>query len=229
MAVGVRERGAELVRTGLVRWLGIGLAVVALCSRGLAAPSEGEGEPGHTHAAPSDTPGRASHATEVTPQQARQAAQKLAQKRIMAAPDARFRPDQPVTRGELAIVLVRMIDYLESQGPKKASLSKSPPLVTPRVRAGLSALPRRHPAYAAIRRLALGGYLLASGGGDLFMPTAKNINRPVTAEELSAALAGIASRIAEKRVVLEHPEVLEQQRDTVTAPGQHRGLNTPAP
>lgn len=147
----------------------------------------------------------------------------------MPVPGGRFRPDQPVTRGELAITLVRMIDYLENQGPVKASGSKSPPLVTPRVRAGLAKLPRRHPAYRAVARLALGGYLLGSGREAPFLPTRQNIDRPVTARELATALAGIASRIQEKRVALAHPEVLEQQRDTVTAPGQRRGLNTPAP
>ena len=160
---------------------------------------------------------------------ARQAERSLAQKGILLAPGGQFHPDQPVTRGELAIILVRMIDYLEHQGPVKVSQSKSPPLVTPRVRAALAALPRRHRAYAAVARLARGGYLLASDHGNLFLPTRRNIDRPVTARELAAALAGIACRVAEKRVVLEHPEVLDQQRETVTSPGQHRGLNTPPP
>jgi hypothetical protein len=207
------------------------MVVVALAGGAWAAPAGPQ--PGHdhahSHAAPSSVSSQRGQGSGVTAQAARQAARSLSQKRILAAPDSRFRPDQPVTRGELAMILVRMIDYLESQGPKKASLSKSPPLVTPRVRAGLGALPRDHRAYPALRRLAMGGYLLASGGGQLFLPTRRNINRPVTAGELSAALAGIASRIAEKRVALEHPEALEQQRETVNAPGQRRGLNTPAP
>jgi hypothetical protein len=158
-----------------------------------------------------------------------QAQRSLAQKGIMRVPGGQFHPDQPVTRGELAIVLVRMIDYLENQGPVKASQSKSPPLVTPRVRAALQSLPHRHSAYPAIARLAQGGYLLASHHGELFLPTRQTIDRPVTARELAAALAGIASRIAEKRAALEHPEVLDQQRDTVTSPGQHRGMGTAPP
>ena len=32
-----------------------------------------------------------------------------------------------------------------------------------------------------------------------------------------------------RRLMQKHPEVIEQQRDTVTAPGQHRGMNTPQP
>lgn len=132
-----------------------------------------------------------------------------------------------MTRGELAIVLVRMIDYLENQGPKKVSQSKSPPLISPRVRAALQSLPHRHPAYAAVARLARGGYLLPSNHGDLFLPSRRTIDRPVTARELSAALAGIASRLTEKRAAMEHPGVLQEQRDTVTSPGQRRGLNTP--
>jgi hypothetical protein len=157
-----------------------------------------------------------------------QAARSLAQKGISVSPGGKFRPDQTVTRGELAIILVRMIDYLENHGPQKVSRSKSPPLVSPRVRAGLAALPRRHRAYPALARLAKGGYLLPSERGELFLPSAQNIDRPVSAAELSAALAGIASRIAEKRAALEHPGVLQEQRETVTAPGQRRGMNTPA-
>lgn len=172
------------------------------------------------------TAAHAAPAPRLTP---RAAAQSLAKKGIMSAPGGQFHPDQPVTRGELAIVLVRMIDYLESQGPVKASQSKSPPLVTPRVRAALQSLPPRHPAYAAVARLARGGYLLPSNHGELFLPTRQNIDRPVTARELAAALAGIASRIAEKRAALAHPEVLEQQRESITAPDQHRGLGTAPP
>jgi hypothetical protein len=157
---------------------------------------------------------------------ARQAERSLAKKGINLAPGGQFHPDQPVTRGELALVLVRMIDYLENQGPRKVSQSKSPPLVAPRVRAALQSLPHRHPAYGAVARLARGGYLLPSNHGEIFLPTRQTIDRPVTARELSAALAGIACRIAEKRAVLEHPKVLEDQRETVTSPGQHRGLNT---
>jgi hypothetical protein len=159
---------------------------------------------------------------------ARQAERSLAQKGINLAPGGQFHPDQPVTQGELALILVRMIDYLENQGAQKVSQSKSPPLVAPRVRAALQSLPHRHPAYSAVARLARGGYLLPSNHGDLFLPTRQNIDRPVTARELSAALAGIACRIAEKRAVREHPEVLDEQRETVTSPGQHRGLKTPA-
>jgi hypothetical protein len=160
---------------------------------------------------------------------AQQSERKLAQKGIRLASGGQFRPDQPVTRGELAIVLVRMIDYLESHGAQKVSQSKSPPLVSPRVRAALHSLPHRHPAYAAVTRLARGGYLLSSNHGELFLPTRQNIDRPVTARELSAALAGVASRIAEKRTALEHPGVLQDQRETTTSPGQRRGLNTPPP
>ena len=158
---------------------------------------------------------------------AQQAEKTLARKGIRLAPGGAFRPNQPVTRGELALVLVRMIDYLESQGPVKLSQSKSPPLVSPRVRAGLQALPHHHPAYAALARLGRGGYLLPSNHGQLFLPTRQNIDRPVTASELSAALAGIATRLAEKRAALEHPEVLQEQRETVTSPDQRRGRNTP--
>ncbi len=215
-----------LPRTIVATVITCGIAV-SLMGSVIAAPGhDQEDEPGHRHASPSGVTGRGGASS----LSARQAAQSLAQKRILTQAGTQFHPEQPVTRGELAVILVRMIDYLESQGPKKASLSKSPPLVTARVRAGLAALPRRHRAYPAVKRLALGGYLLTSGTDrDLFLPNRATIDRPVTARELSAALAGISSRIAEKRAVLAHPEVLEQQRDSVTAPGQHRGLGTPPP
>jgi hypothetical protein len=203
-------------------------AAIVIAGAGLAAPARPGAEHDASHGAASSASRRSGSAAPVTPQATRMAAQSLAQKGIMTAPAGGFKPDQPVTRGELAVILVRMIDYLESQGPKKASQSKSPPLVTPRVSAGMKALPRRHRAYQALARLANGGYLLASRG-DLFLPTRQNIDRPVTARELATALAGISTRIAEKRAVLEHPEVLEAQRDTVNSPGQRRGANTPAP
>jgi hypothetical protein len=185
-----------------------------------ADPHAGHGHGPVTHAARSGS-GRYSVAA------AEQAARSLAQKGIPIAPTGRLRADQPVTRGELAIILVRMIGYLENRGPVKVSRSKSPPLVSPRVRAGLAALPHRHRAYPAIAHLAKGGYLLPSDRGELFLPTARNLDQPVTAGELSAALAGIASRLQEKREALEHPGVLQEQRETVTAPGQRRGLSTP--
>jgi hypothetical protein len=211
------------------RFSQVRVVILAAVAVGAAARSaqaqEAPGEPGHSHAAPSGAV-RGGGGKQPT---ARDAAHSLAAKGIMPA-EEKFRPDQPVTRGELAVVLVRMIDYLESRGPQKVAHSKSPPLVAPRVRAGLAALPRRHPAYPALRRLALGGYLLSTGPDRaLFLPTRRNIDRPVTAKELTAALAGIASRIAEKRTALEHPEILQDQRETVTAPGQHRGAGTAPP
>src|SRR4051794_30597186 len=217
-----RPRSRQLI-AGVV----LGLAVLTVAATALvASPAPPAGhEADHNHGLVTHAPiaGRQSRLTAAA---AGQAARSLAQKGIPVAAGGKFRPDQPVTRGELAVILVRMIDYLESQGPQKVSRSKSPPLVSPRVRAGLAALPRRHRAYPALARLARGGYLLPSQRGELFLPTPRNIDRPVTARELTAALAGIASRIAEKRSALEHPSVLQEQRETVTAPGQHRGMNT---
>jgi hypothetical protein len=210
----------------LANQAGLSLAVLTLaagvCTAAPAAQDDPEHQ--HSHGAPSKASGQKAAPTP-SEQQAMQA---LTQKGIMRATGS-FRPNQPVTRGELAVVLVKMIDYLENTGPKKLSQVKSPALVTPRVRAGLAALPRNTPAYRAMARLAQGGYLLASNRAEFFMPTRQNINQPVTAREVSTALAGIASRIAEKRAALEHPDVIEQQRESVTAPGQHRGFNTPPP
>jgi hypothetical protein len=196
-------------------------AALALLAPAFAAPPAAHDD--HDHAPPSRPSSAGGSRPSPSPQKA---AQSLAQKRIMSGDGGPFRPDQPVTRGELAIVLDRMVRYLENQGPQKVSQSKSPPLVLPRVKTSLAAIPRTHRAYTALSRLALGGYLLPSSG-DLFLPTRQNIDRPVTARELATALAGISSRILEKRTALERPEILEDQRETVTSPGQRRGGATP--
>jgi hypothetical protein len=209
------------------RWAGMSAVMLALTACiSVAAPAGGE-DPHHQHS--HGSPSKVGGGGAAPGPSERQAMLALAQKGIMPNPGRGLRPNQPVTRGELAVVLVRMIDYLENAGPKKVSKVRSPALVTSQVRAGLAALPRNHPAYRAISHLALGGYLLASNRGELFMPTRQNIDRPVTAAEFSAAVAGVASRITEKRTALEHPAVVGEQRDTVTAPGQHRGTNTPPP
>jgi hypothetical protein len=217
-----------VTRLDRYRALGLGAGVLAVAALGWAAPSRPGDDHDHdtSHGAASSASRRSGGAPAVTLQAQRQAAQSLARKGIMTAPSGGFQPNQPVTKGELAIILVRMIDYLESQGTKKVSQSKSPPLVAPGVRAGLKSLPPRHRGYPALARLANGGYLLPSSG-ELFLPTAKTINQPVTARELAVALAGISTRIAEKRAALEHPEVLEAQRETVNSPGQRRGAGTP--
>src|SRR5262249_8040444 len=65
------------------------------------------------------------------------------------APGA-FKPDQTVTRAELASILVRLIDTIENQGPQKLSGSPSKPHVPRAQRTGLARLPRNHPAYPAM-------------------------------------------------------------------------------
>jgi S-layer homology domain len=136
------------------------------------------------------------------------------------APGA-FKPDQTVTRAELAAILVRLIDTIESQGPQKLSGSPSKPHVPRAQRAALARLPRNLPAYPAMARLIQGGYLVPNVHGETFLPTKQNLNQPVTREELARALAGISIRITEKRVAIEHPESLNE--------GYHPGPNDERP
>jgi hypothetical protein len=121
-----------------------------------------------------------------------------------------FKPEQTVTRAELAGILVRLIDRLESKGPNKISKSPAKPHVARGQREALARLPKQHPATAALKRLVEGGYLVPNVHGEYFMPTQQNLNRPVTPEELSLALAGIAIRFSEKKVGVEHPESLNE-------------------
>jgi hypothetical protein len=125
------------------------------------------------------------------------------------APGA-FKPDQTVTRAELATILVRLIDTIENQGPQKLSRSPSKPHVPRAQRSALARLPRNQPAYSAMARLVQGGYLVPNVHGETFMPTRQNLSQPVTQEELARALAGISIRITEKRVAIEHPESLKE-------------------
>lgn len=134
-----------------------------------------------------------------------------------------FKPDQPVTRAELAATLVRLIDYLENRGPRKLGGSKAPPHVPRAQTAALGRFPRTHPSYPTLKRLVDGGYLIPNIHGDVFLPTRQTIDRPATSREVEVALAGVALRVMEKRVGVEHPESLtegvrmgpDQKRPTV--------------
>ena len=60
---------------------------------------------------------------------------------LMAAPGGKFQPDRPVTRAELAVVLVRMIDAVEKAGPKPFHASPAKHEVPPVQHAALAKLP----------------------------------------------------------------------------------------
>jgi hypothetical protein len=121
-----------------------------------------------------------------------------------------FRPDQPVTRAELAAILVRAIDYLESRGPVKISSSPAKPDVIPQQLAALAKFPPQHPAHANLSRLVKGGYLPPDHEGKGFLPTPANINQPASAEEVASGVAGVMIRVTEKRTALESPETLQE-------------------
>lgn len=125
------------------------------------------------------------------------------------APGA-FKPDQPVTRAELAAILVRLIDHLESRGPQKLTHSPAKPHVTRVQTAALARFPRNHAAYPSLKRLVEGGYVVPNIHGEQFLPTRETIDRPVTAREVETALAGVTIRVLEKRVGVEHPESLTE-------------------
>jgi hypothetical protein len=132
-----------------------------------------------------------------------------------------FRPDQPVTRAELATILVRAVDYLESQGPVKISSSPAKPEVPPAQLAALGKFAKTHPAYASLNRLVMGGYLVPDAKGKAFLPTPETVNRPATAAEVAAAVAGVMIRVTEKRAALETPETLQEgDRPETRAPAE---------
>jgi hypothetical protein len=133
-----------------------------------------------------------------------------------------FRPDQPVTRAELATILVRAINYLESLGPVKISTSPAKPEVPPEQLAALARFPRSHPAHPRLDRLVRGGYLVPDAEGRAFMPTPDTINQPATAGEVATAIAGVMIRITEKRAALETPETLQEGDRPETREPQRR-------
>jgi hypothetical protein len=135
----------------------------------------------------------------------------VAQNGIMGATGRNtFQPNQPVTRAELAVILVRAIHHLESRGPVKISTSPAKPEVPPAQTAGLARHSRTHPAYPALDRLVKGGYLIPDAQGKAFFPPPETIDQPVTAAEVATAVAGVMIRITEKRNALEHPETLQE-------------------
>jgi S-layer homology domain len=122
----------------------------------------------------------------------------------------RFQPEKPVTRAELATILVRAIDYLESQGPVKIGSSSAKPEVPPNQLALLAKFAKSEPSYPTLERLITGGYLVPDARGRAFLPTPETLNKPATATEVAAAVAGMMIRITEKRNALEHPETLQE-------------------
>src|SRR5438270_12635762 len=65
---------------------------------------------------------------------ARSAIQRSVALGLLQAPGGRFQPDRPVTRAELAVVLVRLIDGVEKAGPKPFHNSPSRHEVPPQQR-----------------------------------------------------------------------------------------------
>jgi hypothetical protein len=121
-----------------------------------------------------------------------------------------FKPDQPVTRAELAATVVRLIDYLEKQGPQKLTNSPAKPHVPRAQTAALARFPRGHASYPALKRMVEGGYVVPNLHGEIFLPTRETVDKPATARDVELALSGVALRVLEKRVGVEHPESLTE-------------------
>lgn len=100
-------------------------------------------------------------------------------------PDGRFRGDQPVTRYELAVALDRFVRYMEaSHKPLHAEITQPtvtlPPAASPTV---------RH----ALEHLMSNGFLSAQSP-----LLTKNGNQPVTAKEMTDALASVTIRLSNR-------------------------------
>jgi hypothetical protein len=140
---------------------------------------------------------------------ARAAIETSVRKNLMGAPEGKFEPDRPVTRAELAVVLVRFIDAIEKGGPKPISKSPARHDVSKRQLDALGRLPRSHWATPALTRLVRGGYLAPPDPRRAWLPSKENLDRPATGREVADALASVVLRIEEKKVAVEHPEALK--------------------
>ncbi len=141
---------------------------------------------------------------------ARAPIERIVQRGIMTPQGDRFEPDRPVTRAELAMVLVRLVDAVEKAGPKPFDRSPARHDVPAAQRAALEKLPPKHAATRALRRLVLGGYLSPPDGAGQWLPAAQNLDRPAPAREVAAAVSGVLFRIEEKKVAVERPEALKE-------------------
>lgn len=141
---------------------------------------------------------------------ARAAIETAVRRKLMTAQEGRFEPDRPVTRAELAVVLIRMVDAIEKAGPKP--IEKSPALhdVPPAQRAALRTFPPKHWATPALARLVNGGYLSPPRDPAGWLPTPRTLDQPATAGEVARALAAVTARIEEKKVAIERPEALKE-------------------
>jgi hypothetical protein len=99
---------------------------------------------------------------------------------VKGYPDSTFKGDKPVTRYELAVALDGMIRFIKAsfEPVKKAQATQKPKGEAPNPMAGLKA----------------GGYLPPDS------PLLKDPNKPVTAEQLAAALASVSAKLIEERV-----------------------------
>lgn len=99
---------------------------------------------------------------------------------VKGYPDSTFKGNEPVTRYELAVALDGMIRFIKAsfEPVKKPEAARKPKSEIANPMASLKA----------------GGYLPADS------PLLKNGNKPVTAEQLAAALASVSAKLIEEKV-----------------------------
>jgi hypothetical protein len=111
-----------------------------------------------------------------------------------AAKKAAYDGSKPVTRYELAVTLYRFVTYFEKADQQK------------KMKQGAKATPKAEPKTGAeaVQRLIAEGYLPST------TPLAKEGNKPVTADQMSVALAQVIAKSREKTT----PITPDSLRDT---------------
>lgn len=111
-------------------------------------------------------------------------------------PNGKFKPDKPVTRLELAVILARTLRAIEAKaGPVTAPKLPADPAAAPPAKG--SAVPRAVPQWAR----ADFQYLAGRGYTEAQPKLCQDLRRPVTEKELAGALVWMLSSLAEKGYV----------------------------
>lgn len=119
-------------------------------------------------------------------------------------PNGKFKPDKPVTRLELAVILARTLRAIEAKaGPVTAPKLPADPAAEPPAKPSApppakgSAVPRAVPQWAR----ADFQYLAGRGYTEAQPKLCQDLRRPVTEKELAGALVWMLSSLAEKGYV----------------------------
>jgi hypothetical protein len=165
-------------------------------------------------------PPRGSGGPPLTPElreRMRKAQEEMAKRRVMERPNPNFPPEAPITRGELAITLARLVQHLENSGPVRAAKAGDPKKIQPYQLTALAKLPKSHRATPAMTRLVKGGYIIKARDHRVFLPTPQNIDKPVGPKETATAISGVVLRVMEKQTEVAHPD----QKENADIPEVH--------